>query len=344
MGSRIDRDGEFDVKFATGRAFKPQAVDPLPANSAPHSYVSSVDKRLHFVDDNGVDVPQTTSATAPGFAPVTVLTTSALAANTYAAGVITVTATGAQTVKGRILVLGDTVGVFGESSSVNGIYDVTTAGDVGVQLVLKRRSDASASAAFALGKLIPVSALDTTNGGQTLYVSNATAITLDTTTITVAASIDAAVTLAAVNTALGEPALLTLKVTIANAALKTLNATPVTVIAAPAAGLYVEVVSCLARMIFAVAAFDGVGAAEYLELRYTDASGQIITQNVNPTGFADQAITQQRLLPIGGNAALINPVAAAPIVAHIAGGEWYAAAGGGSLKLEILYRVRTLAI
>ncbi len=132
---------------------------------------------------------------------------------------------------------------------------------------------------------------------------------------------------------------------IANAALKTLNATPVTAVPAPAAGFYNELVSVHARIVFAGAAFDAVGATDFLELRYTNAAGLLLTQNVNPVGFADQASTQSRLVPLANaTAAFLTPAAAAAIVAHIATGEWFGAAGGGELHLDILFRTRTLAV
>lgn len=145
--------------------------------------------QLHIKRPDGVDlVIQTSGASGDGFAPVDVLTTSALPTNTYATATqtMTMTATGVVTVNSVALTVGMRVAAFGESSANNGIYRVTVAGAVGVALVMVRDSDASASADWLRGKTLTVSAADNTNGGKLFEVSNSAAVTLDTTTITVA--------------------------------------------------------------------------------------------------------------------------------------------------------------
>jgi hypothetical protein len=130
--------------------------------------------------------------------------------------------------------------------------------------------------------------------------------------------------------------------TIANAALKTLHATPVEVIATPGSGKFLEIVSVHANLVYATAAFDDVGASEFLELRHTNGSGALLTQTTGcAQGFGDASADAHLLIqPATG----IVPVDNANVVAYIAGGEWYAAAGGSALHLEVLYRVRTTAI
>jgi hypothetical protein len=69
-------------------------------------------------------------------------TTTALPANTYLAGVITITATGVLTVDGRAVALNDRVLVKDEATQANnGIYTCTTAGSTGVSAVLTRSTD-----------------------------------------------------------------------------------------------------------------------------------------------------------------------------------------------------------
>lgn len=76
-------------------------------------------------------------------------TAAALPANTYLAGVITITATGTLTVDGTVTALNDRILVKDESSALkNGIYTVTTAGAIGVAAVLTRSTDMDASAEF----------------------------------------------------------------------------------------------------------------------------------------------------------------------------------------------------
>jgi hypothetical protein len=120
---------------------------------------------------------------------------------------------------------------------------------------------------------------------------------------------------------------------------KALHATPVEVIAQPSAGTYIEVVSVHAFLDFNSVAYDAVGATDYLQLRYTDGSGALLTQNVSPAGFGDASADAYLLL---NPAASYAPLRAA-VMAYIAGGEWYAAAGNSPVNLVVLYRKRTLA-
>ena len=190
------------------------------------------------------------------------------------------------------------------------------------------------------------------SGGQVAFISlpaytgSVGAGSVDATALASSAVTTAKIAAAAVTIAKLDPLVLAVvEKTIANAALKTLHTTAVEVIPAPSAGSYIELVSVHAYMKYATAAFDSVAATDYLELRSTNASGELLTQNVDPTGFADQATDQHRQLSLAiGAAHLVTPVDGANVVAHIAGSEWYAAAGGGELHLEVLYRVRTTAI
>lgn len=124
--------------------------------------------------------------------------------------------------------------------------------------------------------------------------------------------------------------------TIANAAVRTLNATPVTVIAAPGAGKSIQLVGCDVMLDYATAAFDAVGANDFLQLQF--ASGDVLTLNKSPIGFGDAtADAWMRLEP---NSVIYSANAA--VQATIGTGEWYAAAGGGDLVFTIAYRVVTL--
>ena len=129
---------------------------------------------------------------------------------------------------------------------------------------------------------------------------------------------------------------------IANAAVKTLHATPVQVAPAPGAGKYIYVRSWAARYVFATAAFDGVASNEELTLRYTDGSGGEAAPKIPAVGFADQATDQLRVIDGGQITAgtPVTPVANAPLVVFVNTGEWFAAAGGGSLIVEVDYHIR----
>jgi len=131
------------------------------------------------------------------------------------------------------------------------------------------------------------------------------------------------------------------KAVILSAAVKTLNATAVEVIPAPPSGKFIEIVSAHAMLKFNSAGYDAVGAGDVLELRYTDSSGALLNATVSPVGFADAVADAHDMLHHAASGwAPLN----AKVVAHIAVGEWYAAAGDGDLHLEILYRLRDLAI
>jgi hypothetical protein len=125
--------------------------------------------------------------------------------------------------------------------------------------------------------------------------------------------------------------------TIANGAVRTLNATPVQVIAAPGAGKYIEVLSAEWFLDYATAGFDAVAAGDDLALKYTNASGAKVTGDLAGVGFADQTSDQLRLV----KGVAVTPAINAAIVAHILVGEWYAAAGGSALDYKIRYMIRT---
>lgn len=122
---------------------------------------------------------------------------------------------------------------------------------------------------------------------------------------------------------------------VSNAELKTLNATAVTVVPAPGAGKYLAVRRIHVQYVYATAAFDSVGSGDDLEFRYTGASGAKVVTNVETTGMLDQ--TADKYADAVGIDVI--PVANAPIVAHLATGEVYSAAGGGSLVVTTYYSV-----
>lgn len=128
--------------------------------------------------------------------------------------------------------------------------------------------------------------------------------------------------------------------TINNAATKTLNATPVTIIAAPGAGKAIVDVRVSVKYVYATAAFDSVGGGDDFEIRYTDGSGAKVANDIETTGMMDQASDQYRMSgPVNTS---LTPVANAPVVLTVAGSELFAAAGGGSLVVQAFYRIVTL--
>lgn len=115
----------------------------------------------------------------------TVATTAALPTNIYLAGVITVTATGTTTVDGHVLALGDLVLVKNEAGAAaanNGLYNVTTAGAIGVATVLTRNSEMNTAAEIP-GAFIPVGNIGTVNANSLWLANPTTPVTLGTTLI-----------------------------------------------------------------------------------------------------------------------------------------------------------------
>jgi hypothetical protein len=127
--------------------------------------------------------------------------------------------------------------------------------------------------------------------------------------------------------------------TIAAAAVATLNATPVEVIAAPGAGFYVDVLQVDWFLDFESAAYDAPASGDTLGLKYTNGSGvqlvDVLAGNGIGAATADYHATSRGLTEwvhtAGDNA---------PVVAHLDGGEWFASAGDSPLKYRILYVVR----
>lgn len=126
---------------------------------------------------------------------------------------------------------------------------------------------------------------------------------------------------------------------------RTLNATPVTVISAPGSGKYIKVLSCHWWLDYGGTAYDAEVAGDTLGLRYTNGSGDavvdVVPGNTIGSATADYHVV---VFPPAIGTAEINPVENAAIVASIASSEWAAAdadANGNSvLKYEIVYEVK----
>ena len=132
------------------------------------------------------------------------------------------------------------------------------------------------------------------------------------------------------------------KVTIANTAVRTLNATPVTIIPAPGVGKAIVDVSVQAKYVYATAAFDSVGGSDDLAFKYTDGSGAKVCGDIETTGWLDQTSAGWRLT--GPVTTTMTPVANAAIVAQILTGEVYGAAGDSPLVIRSQYRIVDLTV
>lgn len=131
------------------------------------------------------------------------------------------------------------------------------------------------------------------------------------------------------------------EVTLTAAQVRTLNATPITVIAAPGAGKAVIPKVVEVYMPYGTAGYDSVGAGDDLELRYTNGSGNVIA-TVEATGFLDATSNQVRFV---FPALTITPVANAAVVVTLGIGEIYGAAGDSGLVVRVHdYSIVTLAV
>lgn len=130
-------------------------------------------------------------------------------------------------------------------------------------------------------------------------------------------------------------------VTILPAAMKTLNATPVTLVPAPGAGLALIFEGMLVSMTYGTAVYSDVAAGEDLAVKYTGTAGAVVGA-LEATGMFDQSSSQLRWVYPGATSAFLpstTPVANAPLVAHMLVGEIGTTTGDSPVKFRVFYRV-----
>jgi len=130
----------------------------------------------------------------------------------------------------------------------------------------------------------------------------------------------------------------TATVTVSSAELLALNASPKTLIAAPAAGKALILVAAELWLDFATTKYAGIAAGEDLTIRYTDGSGALLATIETDPFLAAEADAFRYVEPT--TTAAITPVAEAPLVLHLSTGE--IATGDSPLKVRITYRELTL--
>lgn len=120
-------------------------------------------------------------------------------------------------------------------------------------------------------------------------------------------------------------------VTLSAAQLDALNATPVSLIAAPGVGKFILINQVLGFMDFQTTAY--AGSSEVLEIRYTNASGSKVC------AFSEATFVEAAADAWEAPAILVcNPVTNAAIVAA-ANADW--TTGDGIVYLRIYYRIFT---
>jgi hypothetical protein len=130
----------------------------------------------------------------------------------------------------------------------------------------------------------------------------------------------------------------TATVTVSASEMKALNATPKTLIAAPAAGKALILVAAELWLDYGSAAYAEIAGGEDLTIKYSNDSGAVLA-TVETTGFLDATADAFRYVTPTTTAAFA-PVAAAPLVLHLLTGEIIT--GDSPLKIRITYRELTL--
>lgn len=128
-----------------------------------------------------------------------------------------------------------------------------------------------------------------------------------------------------------------LNVTISSASIDALNATPYTVIAAPGADKFIDVISVIGHVNFSSESWNNATASDSLTFRYTDGSGVVVASLSND--FVETASDGYTAIAerVTGQSGQTLPVTGAPIVAEIAND--LAIDGATTFTFEILYRV-----
>lgn len=122
------------------------------------------------------------------------------------------------------------------------------------------------------------------------------------------------------------------KVTLTNAQMLALNATPVSVLAAPPAG-FVHIIDRIYATKIAGTAYT-IGSNAGIDFKYTNGSGAIVVTALPTTGFLDSTSATQSL---ADGAATVLPVAAAAIVAQSKTAE-VTGTGAPGISLRIYFR------
>lgn len=134
-------------------------------------------------------------------------------------------------------------------------------------------------------------------------------------------------------------------VTVTSAQLLALNATPISIVAAPGAGLAILPYLILLTKA-AGTAYAGIAAGEDLVLKYTNGSGGQCSSVIETTGFLDQTTAQIRSArapaSTGSTAGDTTPVANAAVVLHLLSGE--ITTGNTDLLVRCYYQVIPTAI
>lgn len=127
--------------------------------------------------------------------------------------------------------------------------------------------------------------------------------------------------------------------------LRALRATPQTLVAAPGAGKFLELVAVHAWLDYGSVAHDApANASDDFTVRYTNGSGNAVA-TFEATTFINASSDQHRVVNATSgaptSAAQYTPAENAALVLHNSGAAEFSGTGNSPVKLEVFYRVRT---
>lgn len=129
----------------------------------------------------------------------------------------------------------------------------------------------------------------------------------------------------------------TTTISLTNAEMLALRATPKSLVAAPGAG---KVLQFLGAVVYQLNVGGYTETADNLAIKYTNTAGASASTDIETTGFVDQTSAQYRCVtPINNAAAVAN---AALVLAQTGDGEFGGGNAGNVTKVMISYRVVTL--
>lgn len=145
----------------------------------------------------------------------------------------------------------------------------------------------------------------------------------------------------AVGAAAVDPTLIqTAAVSLTNAQIKALRATPITLVAAPGASKFIEFI--YATILLKAGANVLTESTANLAIKYKDGASTQISETVEATGFIDQAVdTLTTVRPKQDGIVATSIFSNQPIVLHNLGAAEYAgnAANDATLRVKVAYRV-----
>lgn len=171
---------------------------------------------------------------------------------------------------------------------------------------------------------------DVATGTSATYINNGTNTSCAFHLVGASTGIDSSSTGYAIN----ENYIRYASVALTNAQVLALRAAPITIIAAPGAGKIIEFVS-------AMLCFDRAGAYtevdDNMAFKYTDGSGQAISETIECTGFVDAATDAvMPVQPVTSAVILTANGVNKAVVLHNTGGDEF---GGGNAGNEVLVKV-----